>query len=188
MTLVLELSVLSGLIAQEPSAPAKNETPSPTPNPANTRPQLNIPDIPLPVEPPTLVPEDSPTSSKPRPGSGLSKNAPPLSQLDDAFKRSPMGQAAEEQRLHREWRELQNRVANDPDVVAAKAATKRTRTDLERREQLRAYYNVYYAHMQALASTPEVKKYLEGKKAVAIQSLAQPRVRAANTPQPSPKR
>jgi predicted site-specific integrase-resolvase len=96
-----------------------------------------------------------------------------------------LGQAAEEQRLHLEWRQLQNRVAHDPEVVAAKAATTTAKTDLEKRVRLRTYYNVYYAHMQALASSPEIKSYLDGKKAAALESLAQHRVRATPVPQPS---
>jgi hypothetical protein len=174
------------LYAQEPPRPAKNETQSPSPSPASTRPQLNIPEIPLSVEPPTLVPDSSPTTSRPRTVPALAKTAPALSQLDAAFQRSPLGQAAEEQRLHLEWRQLQNRVAHDPEVVAAKAATTTARTDLEKRVRLRAYYNVYYAHMQALASSPEIKSYLDGKKAAVLGSLAQHRVRSTPAPQPSP--
>jgi hypothetical protein len=170
------------LCAQEPPLPAKAETRSPSPSPAGARPQLNIPEIPLSIEPPTLVLDPSPTASRP----ALGKTAPALSQLDAAFQRSPLGQAAEEQRLHLEWRQLQNRVAHDPEVAAAKAATMTAKTDLEKRERLRAYYNVYYAHMQALASTPEVKNYLNGQKAAVLNSLAQPRVRPTPTPRPSP--
>ena len=175
------------LCAQEPSLPAKSETPSPSPSPASTRPQLNIPEIPLSVEPPTLVPDSSAT-----PGRGtvpsFTKTAPALSQLDAAFQQSPLGRAAEEQRLHLEWRQLQNRVAHDPEVVAAKAATTTAKTDLEKRARLRAYYNVYYAHMQALASSPEVKNYLDGKKAAVLESLAQHRVRSTPAPQATPGR
>jgi len=173
------------LYAQEPPLPAKTETPSPSPSPAGTRPQLNIPEIPLSVEPPTLVPDSSPTTSGHGTVPALAKTAPALSQLDAAFQRSPLGQAAEEQRLHLEWRQLQNRVAHDPEVVAAKAATTTAKTDLEKRVRLRAYYNVYYAHMRALASSPETKSYLDGQKAAVLQSLAQPRVRPTPAPQPS---
>ena len=175
------------LCAQEPSLPAKSETPSPSPSPASTRPQLNIPEIPLSVEPPTLVPDSSATPGR-RTVPSFTKTAPALSQLDAAFQQSPLGRAAEEQRLHLEWRQLQNRVAHDPEVVAAKAATTTTKTDLEKRERLRAYYNVYYAHMQALASSPEVKSYLDGKKAAALDSLAQHRVRSTPAPHASPGR
>jgi hypothetical protein len=157
------------ICAQEPPLPAATETPAASPS---VRPQLNIPEIPLTVEPSPLVPNTSPEPKK---------SAPPIAELDAAFKHSSLGQAAEEQRLHVEWRQLQNRVANDPEVVAAKAATKTARTDLEKRNLLRAYYKIYYAHMQALASTPEIKAYLDGKKNAALGSLDQPHVR----PRPS---
>ena len=44
----------------------------------------------------------------------------------------------------------------------------------KKRARLRAYYDIYYARMQALASGPEIKNYLAGKKAAAVGSLAQP--------------
>jgi len=176
----LAFSVPVGLLhAQEPPLPAKTETP--TPSPSGTRPQLNIPDIPMEVEPPKLVPDSSPTIHRHPTIPVLPKTAPALSELDAAFQRSPLAKEAEEQRLHLEWRQLQNRVAHDPEVVAAKAATTTSKTDLEKRVRLRAYYNVYYAHMQALASSPEVKGYLNGKKAAALESLAQHRVRPEAT-------
>ena len=176
--------------AQEPPLPVKTEAPAPTPgaSPASTRPQLNIPEIPLAVEPPNLVPDSSPTISRHPTIPALTKTAPALSELDAAFQKSPLAQEAEEQRLHLEWRQLQNRVAHDPEVVAAKAATTTARTDLEKRVRLRAYYNIYYAHMQALASSPEVKGYLNGKKAAALESLAQHRVRPTPAPESSPTR
>lgn len=167
------LSSLSLLQAQEPPLPAATETPAASPK---VRPDLNIPEIPLSVEPSPLVPN---ASSPPR-----KKNAPPLTELDAAFQRSPMGQAAEEQRLHVEWRQLQNRASLDPEVIAAKAAIKNARTDLEKRERLRAYYRIYYARMQLLATAPDVKAYLEGKKKATLDSLAQPRVRPESTAPP----
>jgi hypothetical protein len=174
-TLLAVLLCVSPLCAQEPPLPVATETPSP----AGTRPQLNIPEIPLTIEPTPLVPNTSPAPKK---------SAPPISELDAVFKQSPLGQAAEEYRLHLEWRELQNRTAHDPEVVAAKAATNKTKTDLERRARLREYYKIYYAHMLALASTPELKAYLEGKKKGALDSLAQSRVRPepSATPTPTP--
>ena len=186
--LAITLIILSASVrvvpAQEPPLPGNVEMPSPTPTPAS-RPQLNIPDIPISVEPPTLVPDGLPATTTSRPQS-RPKAAEALSQLDSAFKQSPLGQAAEEQRLHLEWRQLQNRTANDPEVLAAKAATKTARTDLEKRVKTRKYYEVYYAHMQALASSPEMKRYLEGKKAAALWVLAQNRVRGTPTPPRSP--
>jgi hypothetical protein len=183
IALLVSLSFLS---AQEPPLPAKGETPTPSPSPAGTRPQLDIPEIPLSVEPPKLVPDIS-DSIPARPTASPSRNRTtlPLSELDAAFQQSPLAQAAEQQRLHLEWRQLQNRVAHDPEVVAAKEAATKAKTDLEKRTRLRAYYNVYYAHMQALASTPEVKKYLDGQKTAALGGLAQPRVRPTPTPRPT---
>jgi hypothetical protein len=161
------------LRAQEPPLPAATETPTASPI---ERPQLNIPEIPMTVEPSPLVPNTSPTPKK---------SAPPLEELDAAFKRSSLSQAAEEYRLHVEWRQLKNRTAQDPEVVAAKAAINGARTDLEKRNLLRAYYKIYYAHMQALAATPEIKAYLEEKKKAILAGLDQPSVRPSPSARPS---
>jgi hypothetical protein len=172
-------------IAQESPLPAKTETPEPSPAAipsASPRPQLNIPEIP--IEPPQLVPDSSPGASPVAPATKL--KAPPLSELDAAFQRSPLGQLDEEHRLHIAWRELQNRASHDPEVVAAKAAIDGTRTDVVKRERLRAYYKIYYARMLALADTPELKNYLEAKKNEALGSLAQPRVRPTPKSKPTP--
>jgi hypothetical protein len=179
------LTSLGRALAQEPSLPAKTETPEPSaiaiPS-ASPRPQLNIPEIP--IEPPQLVP-DSSSGASPGQSPRSKSKPPPLSELDAAFQRSPLGQMEQEHRLHIAWRELQNRAAHDPEVVAAKAAIEGTRTDVEKRERLRAYYKIYYAHMQALADTPELKSYLEGKKNEVLNSLAQPHVRPTPTPKPT---
>ncbi|MEY2563120.1 MAG: hypothetical protein QOH88_1313 [Verrucomicrobiota bacterium] len=175
---------LSSVRAQEPPLPAKTESPSPSP--AGTRPELNIPDIPMSVEPPKLVPDASDATPRPSSSPALAKKAAALSELDAAFQRSPLAQAAEEQRLHLEWRQLQNRVTHDPEVVEAREAAARANTDLEKRKRLRAYYNIYYAHMQAIASTPEIKRYLDSQKATALGGLNQPRVRPTPTPRPKP--
>ena len=169
---------LGVVCAQEPPLPAKTETPTPSPS---ARPQLDIPDIPLAVDPPQLVPNTSPVPSV---GGGTAEKVPALSELDAAFKRSPLGQAEEEHRLHIEWRKLQNRTAHDPEVVEAKEFAGKARTDLEKRERLRAYYNIFYGKMQALADSSELKRYLEAKKTGLVAGLAQPRVR----PAPSPRR
>src|SRR6266513_1352384 len=95
-------------LAQEPPLPSATETPAPSPS---ARPELNIPDIPMTVEPAPLVPNTSPTPKK---------NVPSLQELDTVFQHSSLGQAVEEQRLHLEWRKLKNRTVLDPEVVAAK--------------------------------------------------------------------
>jgi len=170
-TLILSTVVLH---AQEPPLPASTETPAPSPS---ARPQIDIPDIPMTVEPSPLVPN---TSATPK------KNLPSISELDTAFQHSSLGQAAEEQRLHLEWRKLKNRASLDPEVIAAKKAveTARPRTDLEKRNLMRNYYKVFYAHILALAETPEIKPYLEQKKKEALNSLAQPTLRPEPTPRP----
>jgi hypothetical protein len=169
------------LNAQEPPLPAATETPSASPSAtASVRPELNIPEIPLTVEPAPLVPNTSNTSPPP------SKSAPPLEELDAAFKRSSLGQAVEEQRMHVEWRKLKNRTVDDPDIVAAKAATEKARTDLEKRNLLRAYYKLYYGRLEALASTPELKAFIDGKKKAILVTLDQPTVRPNPTPGVSP--
>ena len=158
--------------------PAATETPAPAASPI-TRPELNIPEIPLTVEPAPLVPNTSPTPSK---------SAPPLEELDAAFKRSSLGQAVEEQRMHVEWRKLKNKTVDDPDIVALKAAAEKAGTDLEKRNLLRAYYKLYYGRMEALASTPELRSYIEVRRKAILASLDQPRVRPNPTASPSPSR
>ena len=159
--------------AQEPPLPSPTGTPAPTPP---TRPELNIPDIPMTVEPSPLGPN---TSATPK------KNVPSITELDAAFQHSSLGQAVEEQRLHLEWRKLKNRTSDDPEIVAAKKAAGAARTELEKRNLLRSYYRILYERMQALADTPELKAYLRQKKDEIIAGFAQPHVRPDPTPRPS---
>jgi hypothetical protein len=174
--LALTLVSMANLaFAQEPPLPAATATPAAT---ASARPELNIPDIPMTVEPSPLVPN---TSAAPK------KEVPSISELDAAFGQSSLGQAVEEQRLHLEWRKLQNRASQDPDVLAAKKATRSGRTDVEKRDLMRAYYKLFYGRMQAMADKPEVKTYLEQKKQALLGSLDQPHVRPESIARPSPK-
>jgi hypothetical protein len=170
---LLVLGAAALLRAQEPPLPAATETPAPSPS---ARPQIDIPEIPMAVEPSPLVPNTSPTPKK---------NMPSLPELDAAFQHSSLGQAVEEQRLHLEWRKLKNRANDDPEVIAAKKAIASGRTDLDKRNLMRAYYKIFYAHMQALAESPDVKAYLEQKKKDALNSLAQPNVRPEPSARPS---
>jgi len=98
---------------------------------------------------------------------------------------SSLGQAVEEQRLHLEWRKLKNRASLDPDVIAAKKSIDSARTDLEKRNLMRAYYKIFYARMQALATAPDVKTYLENQKNTSLRGLDQPQVRPAPTARPT---
>jgi hypothetical protein len=84
-------------------------------------------------------------------------------------------------------------VVNDPDVVAAKRAADTARTDLEKRQLLRAYYDLYYGRMRAMASSPEMKKALDEFKMAHLSRTSQRRVRPEEdadlpTPSPSPKK
>ena len=128
-----------------------------------------------------------PTPS-PEPPNG--PDLPEISQLDQNFsKPRSLGPQADELRVHKEWRQLKNRTVNDPQVQAAKAYAQSARTDLEKRNRLRNYYDVYYARMSALATTPELKLALQTLKASHQGMLAQPNVRPTpdtSTPSPTP--
>jgi hypothetical protein len=173
LLLVTATAFLARLIfAQEPPLPSSSATAAPSPS---VRPELSIPDIPVDVEPSPLVPNTSPAPKK---------NLPSITELDSAFQHSPLIQAVEEQRLHLEWRKLQNRVSQEADVIAAKKAINSARTDREKRELRRAYYKIFYGRIQALAEAPDVKAYVEQRKKEAINGLAQPRLRPEPTPRP----
>jgi hypothetical protein len=111
---------------------------------------------------------------------------PEISQLDQTFsKPRSLGKEADAARVHVEWRQLKNRTVNDPKVQAAKAYAQAARTDLEKRNRLRNYYNVYYERMSALATTPEIKLALQGLKTSHQGLLDQPHVRPSPTPEGS---
>ena len=97
-----------------------------------------------------------------------------------------MGKAAEDYRLHVEWRKLQNRVIADPQVIAARKFANAARTDLEKRRRMRAYYTLYYDRMRAIADSPELKAFVDQQKAAHLGTTAQDRVRPS--PSPSPKK
>jgi hypothetical protein len=101
------------------------------------------------------------------------------------FKRTPLGQQSEEYRLHVEWRKLQNKVADDPDIIAARKTADAAHTDLQKRQLLRAYYKLYYDRMAALASAPDVKAYVQNQKNGHLGTTAQDKVRPSATPKPS---
>ena len=131
--------------------------------------------------------QPEPTPS-PEPPNG--PELPEISQLDQNFsKPRSLGPQADELRVHMECRQLKNRTVNDPAVQAAKAYVQTAPTDLERRNRLRNYYNIYYERMSALATTPEIKFALQVLKASHQGLLDQPRVRPTpdtSTPTPTP--
>jgi len=115
---------------------------------------------------------------------------PELKQLDESFKPKSLGTDADALHVHVLWRELKNRTVNDPEVQAAKKYAQAAPTDLEKRNRLRKYYDVYYQRMTALATTPELKLALQALKDTHQSMLDQPRVRPSPTPKivgtPSP--
>ena len=111
---------------------------------------------------------------------------PDLKQLDDSFKKPrSLGKDADTLQVHALWRQLKNRTVNDPEVQTAKKYAQAARTDLEKRNRLRNYYEIYYQRMSALATTPELKLALQALKETHQGMLAQPRVRPSPTPEPS---
>ena len=118
---------------------------------------------------------------------------PERAQLDEIFKQTSLGKEADERRLHLEWRQLANRVANDPDIIAAKKAADRAHTDFEKRQLLRAYYDLYYGRMRALASSAEMKTALDQLRLAHLGRTSQHRVRPVEdaslpTPSATPKK
>src|SRR5882762_7909946 len=82
--------------------------------------------------------QENPSAATP----AISPALPELSQLDEIFKQTSLGKTADEYRMRVEWRKLQNQVANDRSVVAAKKAAASARTDLEKRKRLGDYYKI----------------------------------------------
>jgi hypothetical protein len=118
---------------------------------------------------------------------------PERAQIDQIFKETSLGQAADERKLHLQWRQLANRAVNDADIVAAKNAVQTAHTDLEKRQRLRDYYAIYYGRMREWASSSEMKTALDKLRLAHVSLTSQPHVRAAEdselpTPIPTPKK
>jgi hypothetical protein len=130
-------------------------------------------------------PQESPTpqvSPAPPRNEATAPRIPALDELDQAFKQSSLGKAADEARLHAQWRELSNRIINDRDLVEARANAGRAKTDLEKRQRLRAYYTTFYNRMRAQAGSQELKSYIDTHKMQHLGLLAQTRVRPSPAP------
>ena len=123
---------------------------------------------------PEPTPMGAPTAE---PLPSVSPELPELSRLDEAFKRTSIGKAADEFRQRVEIRKLQNRVGTEESVVAARRVADQSSTDLEKRERLREYYDIYYGKMRRLASDEETRKALDDLKAMHVKLLDQPKVR-----------
>lgn len=155
-----------------------------TQDPATSLPQPS--ETPLPAIPPSqLIPDDV----LPPPSGSPALSMPTIPMLDEALKQPPLSATAENQRRHREWRQLRNRVQNESEVKQALATADAARTDLKKRQLLRRYYELLYRKMTAIAP-PEMKAYLNDRKNEALNALPQPKVRpetvVAGTPSTSP--
>jgi hypothetical protein len=131
----------------------------------------------------SATPQPSPSVPE---NEGVAPRIPAIDELDQAFKQSSLGKAADEARLHAQWRELSNRFIYDHDLVEARANAGRAKTDLEKRNRLRAYYTMFYDRMRAHASSEELKKYIDGHRAQHLALLAQNRVRPSPAPPATP--
>ena len=122
---------------------------------------------------------------------GPAPRIPAIDELDQTFKQTSLGKAADEARLHAQWRELSNRIINDPDLVAARTKADKMKTDLAKRQQLRLYYTMFYDRIRAQAASPELKNYIDTRKTQHLGLTAQNRTRPspspAATPKPKPK-
>jgi len=134
------------------------------------------------------VPEQTPG-----PAALADAKVPERAQIDEIFKQTSLGKEADERRLHIEWRQLQNEIVNEPDLVAAKKAADTARTDFEKRQRLRDYYDLYYGRMRIRARSAEMKSALDQLKATHVGQITQARVRHETdsglpTPSPTPKK
>jgi len=133
--------------------------------------------------------QSNPTQKTPAPDTVPEANLPERAQIDEIFKQTSLGQEADERRLHIEWRQLQNQIVNEPDIVAAKRLAESARTDLEKRQRLRDYYDLYYGRMRVQARSAEMKTALDQLKIAHLSQTSQARVRHesdSDLPRPSP--
>jgi hypothetical protein len=129
----------------------------------------------------------------PPPAAEPQATVPERAQIDEIFKQTSLGKEADERRLHIEWRQLQNQIVNEPDIVAAKRSAELARTDLEKRQRLRDYYDLYYGRMRTQARSGEMKTALDQLRIAHLSQITQPRVRHETdrglpTPSPTPKK
>ncbi len=102
---------------------------------------------------------------------------PDISQLNQIFEQMKPDPAIAEHRSHVEWRKLRTQTEYDPAIVAAKADAEAAPTDLEKRNRLRLYYNLWYDRMSALAPDQTMIDYLKARRDEHLVLLDQPRVR-----------
>jgi hypothetical protein len=175
----------AALPSMDEGLPAQTPTPSPTATVSPSPSRAPAPSPSASVTIPQLLPRSSANQSRAAAVQAAIAAVPALSQLDETFRQTSLGKDAEEFRLHARTRELQNQVANEPEIMEAKAAIKTAPTDMEKRKRLRRYYEMYYGRMHALANSADLKKYVDTLKADHLKVLEQPRVRPTPPPVPS---
>ena len=126
------------------------------------------------IEPPSLIPPNILPAPDSLPKIPATQE---LQQLNEFFKKTSLGKVADEHRLHLQMVELETRIRNDQDLHALKATALTVPTDLERRHWLKSYYELYFKKLRALATTPDLKAYLDAQEATRKLSLLQPKVR-----------
>src|SRR4029078_9453242 len=80
----------------------------------------------------SATPQPSPSVPE---NEGVAPRIPAIDELDQAFKQSSLGKAADEARLHAQWRELSNRFINDHDLVEARGEGGPGKTELGKRNR-----------------------------------------------------
>ena len=126
------------------------------------------------IEPPSLIPPNILPAADSLPKIRATQE---LQQLNEFFKKTSLGKVADEHRLHLQMVALETRIRNDQDLHGLKATALRAPTDLERRHWLKSYYELYFKKLRALATTPDLKAYLDAQEATRKLSLLQPKVR-----------
>ena len=171
--LILAIAAGSSARAQSSPAPANPSVQASNAQMATAE-AAPSPSATVPVEPPSLIPPNILPAPESLPSVPA---APELELLNSFFKNTTLGKAADEQRLHLQMSALEARIRNDEDLHVSRAAALKAPTDLERRHGLKNYYQLYFKKLRTLASTPELKAYLDAQEAVHRLSLLQPRVR-----------
>ena len=168
------LLICAGVFLGSVAVFAQQDAPLPEPEIPGTTPVEQPFPSPLASPPRQLIPPDVLPPSKP---AATSPNVTTIPQLDAELARGPVNAAAHATQLQIGWRELRNRVANNADLKEKLRLAEAARTDLKKRQLLGLYYEAYFGRMMALASTPELKNYLEAEKDERLKTLAQPRTR-----------
>ncbi len=172
LLLVFVLAAAGTARAQSSPSPAGSSAQIANPPAADTA--APSPSATVPIEPPSLIPPNILPAPNSLPKIPVTEE---LQLLNAFFKTTSLGKVADEYRLHLQMVALETQIRNDQDLHALKAMALKAPTDLERRHWLKSYYELYFKKLRALATTPDLKAYLDGYEVTRKMSLLQPRVR-----------